>query len=116
MIRCSTRQDHGALDRKFELAVGQKILDHRSATAVPPKPLEEEGRADPLGVDRRGLTFLDGRQQHPALGQPGIGSQQSIELASFLERVEAAQRRHNGLARLAVDPMAFHHLRILEAT
>ena len=83
-------QEHRALDRKFELAVGQKALDHRSATAVSPKPLEQEGRADPLGVDCRGLAFRDGRQQHPVLGQPGAGSQQSIELAGFLECVEPA--------------------------
>ena len=108
-------QEHGALDRKLELAVGQQVFDHRSAKAVPPKSLEEQGRADPLGVDRRGLALLEGRQQHPALGESGAGSQQPIEFAALLERVEPAQRRHHGLARLAVDPMAFHHLEVIEA-
>jgi len=107
-------QDHGALDRKLELAAGQKVLDHRSAKAVAPKSFKEKLRADPLGVDRRRLALLERRQQHPALGQSGAGSQQPIEFAGFLERVEAAQRGHHGLARLAVDPMAFHHLEILE--
>jgi hypothetical protein len=59
--------------------------------------------------------FLDGGQQHRGFGHPGAGSQQPIELAGFLQHVEAAQGRHHGLARLAVDPMALHHLKILEA-
>jgi hypothetical protein len=80
-------QEHGALDWKLELAVGQQVFDHRSAKAVAPKSLEEQGWADPLGLDRRGLALLDGRQQHPALGQSGAGSQQPIEFASLLERV-----------------------------
>ena len=46
----------------------------------------------------------------------GAGSQQPIELAGLLERVESSQGCHHGLARLAVDPMALHHLEIFEAT
>jgi hypothetical protein len=42
--------------------------------------------------------------------------QQPIELAAFSERIEPAHGRHHGLAWLAVDPMAFHQLKIFEAT
>ena len=108
-------QKDRALDRKLELAVGQQVFDHRSAKAVAPKSFEQQGRADPLGVDRRCLAVLDARQQHRGLGQPGAGSQQPIKLTGFLERVEPAKGRQHGLARLAVDPMAFHHLEIFKA-
>jgi hypothetical protein len=115
MIPVQHGQKHGALDRKLELAGGQQVFDHRSAKAVVPKSLEQERRTDPLGVDRRRLALLDGRQQHPGLGQPYAGSEQTIKFAGFFECVEATQGRYHGLARLAVDPMAFHHLEIFEA-
>jgi len=108
-------QEDSALDRKPGLAIGQLALDHRLAAGVSPKSLKEQARADPLGIDPRGLALLGGRQQHSALGQSGAGSQQSIERAGFLESVEPAEDRHDGLARLAVDPMAFHHLEVIEA-
>src|SRR5271166_3109646 len=95
---------------------GQEVFDHRSAKAVPPKPLEQQGRADTLGLDRCRLALLDGGEQHRALGEAGAGPQQPIELAALLERIEPARGRHHGLARLAVDPMAFHHLEIFEPT
>src|SRR5208283_5327029 len=35
-------QEDGALDRKFKLAIGQEVFDHRSERAVPPEPLEQQ--------------------------------------------------------------------------
>ena len=57
-------QEDGTLDRKLELAISQKVFDHRSAKTVPPQPLEQQGRADALGVDRRRLALLEGGEQH----------------------------------------------------
>jgi len=54
-------QKYGAFDWKLELAVGQQVFDHRSARAVTPQSFEEQGRTDPLGLDRRGLAVLDAR-------------------------------------------------------
>ena len=51
-----------------------------------------------------------------SLGEARPGAQQPIELAALSERIEPAQSRHHGLARLAVDPMAFHQLKVFEAT
>ena len=83
-------QENGALDRKFEFAVGQQVFDHRSAIAVPPEPLEEKGRADPLGVDRRRPALLEGRHKHSAFGEASARLQQPVKLAAFLECVEAS--------------------------
>jgi len=44
-------------------------LTKPSTEAVSPKSLEEEGQADPLGVDRCGLARPEGRQQHPVLAR-----------------------------------------------
>jgi hypothetical protein len=101
-------QEHGALDREFELAIGQEVFDHRAATTVPPEPLEQQRRPDARGLDRRRLTLLDGGEQHGALGEAGARAQQPVEFAACFERIEPAQGRHRGLTRLAVEPMAFH--------
>lgn len=108
-------QEDGALDRKLEPAIGQQVLDHRAAGAVPPEPLEQQGWPDALGLDRCCLALGDGGQQHRALGEAGAGADQPTEFAAGLERIEPAHGCHHALTRLAVDPLAFHHLEIVEA-
>src|SRR4051795_5573459 len=94
--------EDSALDRKLEAAPGEEILDHRAAAGLLPQAPEQQGRADALAGEPRGVAGLDLRENHGPLGVTGDGTGQALESAGGGNGLLAAEVLDDALLGAAV--------------
>src|SRR5580658_3443270 len=68
--------EDGALDGDAVLEIGQEILDDRATPGLVPKPIEDQGSADPAAVDREPGARPKRRQHQRRLALPGARLQE----------------------------------------
>src|SRR3954453_931650 len=71
--------EDSTLDRKLEAPPGEEILDHRAAAGLLPQAPEQQGRANALAGEPRGVAGLDLGENHGPLGVTGDGTGQALE-------------------------------------
>jgi hypothetical protein len=92
--------EHGALDRKLERAILQKIVEHRADPQSLPDPAEQHRPADPLRRHRQravGVLVERGDEQH-LVGKLGARGDEGSERAGGGQFVGAAQIGDHSLA------------------
>jgi len=109
------RQEHGALDRELEAAVGEQPVEDSRKARLEPEPLEDERRPGAEGLGGSEPPLADRIEHGHLVGEACTGAQQCIELARLLEDVDAAERRDHLLANLRTHTCIAHHLEVLVA-
>src|SRR4051812_5649294 len=90
------------LDRELEAPPGEEILEDRAAAGLLPQPPEQQGRADALAGEPRGVAGLDLGENHGPLGVTGDGTGQALKGAGRREGLLAAQVLDDALLGAAV--------------
>jgi hypothetical protein len=105
--------EHSTLDRKLELAAGEKFANDRAAAGLMPQAPEQQGWADALGQQARAIKVgLQRRQQHDLLAEPRAGGEQGGECAAHGQLVGPSDGGDHVLPHRAVLALVLDDLQI----
>src|SRR4051794_6514240 len=104
--------EHGALDGKFEGTPGEQAFDHRPTAGLFPQPPEQQRRAEALASQPVGVTGLELRQHHSALGVAGDRTGQPLELAGSHDDLLAAEILDDALFGTTLLPNAVDEVEV----